>query len=168
MIFTTGLDPANPSGNGTHTSSTAGDSFKFQFAGSSISVNGIQPWQTSGNMTVAFSVDDEPTTTQTFPRGNHVSYVTTTTNYAFFEDDSLSSGNHTLTVNIIEVNGNSSMIVDCLTYIPSFSTLASKPHFTNSGSSSTVLSTSTASSAAKLLFLLLFPLRTDQTIQRLL
>jgi len=98
--------------------------------GISINVYGVMPWGSDGSIGATFSVDGH-STAQTFTANGAASNgLTNATNYAFFQNTSLSSGNHTLTVNVTSVSGNMPFIIDYLTYIPNFANLDSKPNFT--------------------------------------
>ncbi|KAF9072543.1 hypothetical protein BDP27DRAFT_395826 [Rhodocollybia butyracea] len=138
----TGAYDIAPAGNGSHTSTSMGDSFTFLFAGTTINVYGIMSWGSSGTIGALFSVDGY-STSLTFTAANTTSSngLTNSTNYPLFSNTTLSSGNHTLTVNVTTVSGNLPFIIDYLTYHPNFDNVNSKPQFTGqtgtgSGSSS--------------------------------
>ncbi|THU94657.1 hypothetical protein K435DRAFT_860286 [Dendrothele bispora CBS 962.96] len=103
---------ARPHGNGTHESGEVGDYFIFQFQGSSILVGGITP----RNRTAVFTSE---TTSQAIG----------TPHFPYFQNDSLAEGNHTLIMTVDDVTGNTSVVIDYLTYKPSFATLKDKPIF---------------------------------------
>ncbi|KAJ3856621.1 hypothetical protein EV368DRAFT_13160, partial [Lentinula lateritia] len=125
----TGAYDLTPAGNGTHTSSSAGDTFTFSFAGTTINVYGIMSWGSTGSVKASFNVDGY-TTSQTFTANTAANNgLTNSTNYPFYSNTSLSSGNHTLTVNVTSVSGNLPFIIDYLTYQPNFDNIDSKPNF---------------------------------------
>ncbi|KAF8827751.1 hypothetical protein HHX47_DHR4000260 [Lentinula edodes] len=126
----TGTYDLAPAGNGTHTSTFAGDAFTFTFAGTTINVYGIMSWGSTGSVKASFSVDGY-STSQTFTANTAANNgLTNSTNYPFYSNTSLSSGNHTLTVNVTSVSGNLPFIIDYLTYQPNFDNIDSKPNFT--------------------------------------
>ncbi|KAK7439774.1 hypothetical protein VKT23_017348 [Stygiomarasmius scandens] len=115
-----------PQGNGTHSSDTEGDSFTFQFAGSSISVSGINPVQPGCVLGMDFTVDSITTSKTFFYDG---SSFPGTPHFIYFENQSLEPGNHTLIATITLIRGNITASIDYLTYRPSFSTILDKPVF---------------------------------------
>ncbi|KIK66662.1 hypothetical protein GYMLUDRAFT_909571 [Collybiopsis luxurians FD-317 M1] len=125
-----------PNGNGTHSSSTVGDSFEFQFAGTSIAVAGVLAMNEGDSFAASFNLDNRNFTYIPFREAG------TAFNYVYFSD-SFSAGNHTLTVNLTQVTGNAAFVVDYLMYKPTFDFLSQKPNFTQpsatngSGSSGT-------------------------------
>ncbi|THV02160.1 hypothetical protein K435DRAFT_836527 [Dendrothele bispora CBS 962.96] len=147
----TDLHPATrPHGNGTHESDKVGDSLIFQFQGTSILVAGIAPL----NRTVE-SLTDRPIFNPplgyfnlglNFTLDGYSQLVTFTNedlslpggspHFPYFRNDSLSEGNHTLIMTVVDVTGNTSVIIDYLTYNPSFATVRDKPTFSISNSTS--------------------------------
>ncbi|KAK7449203.1 hypothetical protein VKT23_013349 [Stygiomarasmius scandens] len=123
-----------PHGNGTHSSMTVGDSFTFQFAGSSILVAGIYPGFPNTYLSIEFTVDSD-VYPQIFHYDGSTSLNAQYPHFIYFRNDSLNPGNHTLTVTIVQVEGNISATFDYLTYRPSFDTIAKKPIFGNHSSS---------------------------------
>ncbi|KIK66661.1 hypothetical protein GYMLUDRAFT_55376 [Collybiopsis luxurians FD-317 M1] len=117
-----------PNGNGTHSSSTVGDSFEFQFAGTSIIVAGVISLSNGDSFTASFALDNSNPTVISF----QISSVLDPHefNFIYFNDSSLSAGNHTLTVNLTQVAGNAAFVVDYLMYEPTFDFLSGKPNFT--------------------------------------
>ncbi|PBK67108.1 hypothetical protein ARMSODRAFT_1021068 [Armillaria solidipes] len=103
----------HPLGNSTKDSSTAGDSFSFQFTGTNVSVFGAQRLSIIGGISADFSVDGEKTTTfstTSNASGNDIA------NTMFFSSPVLASGAHTLFMNITEVAGDQSFMLDYITY----------------------------------------------------
>ncbi|KAK7435350.1 hypothetical protein VKT23_019701 [Stygiomarasmius scandens] len=120
---------ATPLGNTTHLTNNVGDSFLFQFAGTSVSVYGVFLSTATGSVDVEFRLDD-----QAFPK--HISVDSGTPsaydeapNHLFFKQDALKPGNHTLSANVTNSQGSQKLIIDYILYTPSFSSLASKPNF---------------------------------------
>ncbi|PBK67112.1 hypothetical protein ARMSODRAFT_339052 [Armillaria solidipes] len=98
----------HPLGNSTKDSSTAGDSFSFQFTGTNVSVFGAQRLSIIGGISAGFSVDGEKTTTfstTSNASGNDIA------NTMFFSSPVLTSGAHTLFMNITEVAGDQSFML---------------------------------------------------------
>ncbi|KAF5347043.1 hypothetical protein D9758_011635 [Tetrapyrgos nigripes] len=133
-----GHGTVSPHGNSTHVSSTKGDSFTFNFAGTSIQVFGVI--FESSSFTVQATLDGQPNTrgiSNTLP-GMHVPFFSTETD--------LPPGNHTLVftvqdskIEIIGAVGDAVIGVDYILYTPSFQTIKDKPLFpvADSGSSTT-------------------------------
>ncbi|KAK7462123.1 hypothetical protein VKT23_007726 [Stygiomarasmius scandens] len=161
-----------PHGNGTHNSISVGDSMIFQFegdfkqscllsefytlVGTSISVVGLSPValeyldpvngvnSSDYHLSLNFTLDGKFTTVN-FTEGNGLPHFT------FFHADGLSTGDHILSMTV-ENNINSTVIIDYLTYKPSFPTLQDKPIFqpiTPGTSSSTAVSPSPTSEENK-------------------
>ncbi|KAK7028928.1 hypothetical protein VNI00_014765 [Paramarasmius palmivorus] len=107
-----------------HSSNTSGDSFEFRFSGTSISVYGLHA--PSGDYAVDFIVDGSIRRAN-YPH-DHDPQDGWMTNYKFYENTTLSPGNHTLVVNVTDVR-NSSFLLDYITYTPSFSFIQEKPIF---------------------------------------
>ncbi|KAK0443899.1 uncharacterized protein EV420DRAFT_1649011 [Desarmillaria tabescens] len=123
----------HPLGNSTKDSTIVGDSFSFQFTGTNISVFGIQRNSIVGVISANISVDGGKTTTfsTTSTRsGNDLA------NTMFFSSPILSSGIHTLIMNITEVTGDQSLKLDYLTYSDQVSDGDSSPSPSSSASSS--------------------------------
>lgn len=117
----------HPLGNSTRDSSTAGDSFTFQFTGTNVSVFGVQRLSIVGSISADFSVDGGKTTTfstTSNASGNDVA------NTMFFSSQILTSGTHTLFMDITKVTGDQSFMLDYITYSDQVS------HGSNSSSSS--------------------------------
>ncbi|THU77557.1 hypothetical protein K435DRAFT_877696 [Dendrothele bispora CBS 962.96] len=137
---------ARPHGNGTHESDKVGDYFIFQFQGSSILVGGITPQNRTdpiyqvvlANISELSSFDnfhlklnftlDGYSQAAVFT-GETISQPVGTPHFPYFQNDSLAEGNHTLVMTVDDVTGNTSVVIDYLTYKPSFATLKDKPIF---------------------------------------
>ncbi|KAJ7278785.1 hypothetical protein C8J57DRAFT_1304524 [Mycena rebaudengoi] len=122
-----------PHGNTSHISSTVGDSFTFQFAGTSLLISGITPGDDKGKdwfLQMEFMLDGN-TTTANFTR--NPAYVTKP-HFRYFSSGTLKSGNHTLIGKILAAAGSPSPAaqIDYITYKPSFLTLHDKPNFGSS------------------------------------
>ncbi|KAJ3733637.1 hypothetical protein DFJ43DRAFT_1068117 [Lentinula guzmanii] len=129
LVMNGGWANGPPLGNSTHRTNSVGDSFKFQFSGSSISVFGVFEWTGTGSVTLDFNLDNQTTPSViSVPSGSSPSHPETP-NHLFFSSN-VTAGNHTLLVNVTDAVGNQTFVFDYLTYIPSFESLASKPNFT--------------------------------------
>ncbi|THV02161.1 hypothetical protein K435DRAFT_922085 [Dendrothele bispora CBS 962.96] len=137
---------ARPHGNSTHESDGIGDSFIFQFQGTSILVAGVAPLnRTVESFTVGDheSVLDPPVSNfrleLNFTLDGHSESVVYTNggfpqpggspHFPYLRNDSLSEGNHTLIMTVVDVTGNTSVVIDYITYKPSFATAGDKPTF---------------------------------------
>ncbi|KAF7342472.1 Gpr1 family protein [Mycena venus] len=123
----------SPHGNTSHTSSTIGDSFAFQFSGTSLVVSGVTPGDDKGQdwfLQMEFTLDGS-TATANFTRDP--AYVTKP-HFTYFSSGTLKSGNHTLVGKILAATGSPSPAaqIDYITYKPSFLTLKDKPTFDSS------------------------------------
>ncbi|KAJ3885575.1 hypothetical protein GG344DRAFT_11113, partial [Lentinula edodes] len=119
-----------PLGNSTHRINSLGNAFRFQFSGSSIAVFGVFGWTGAGSLTLDFALDNQTTTSVvSIPSGSTPPHQETP-NYQFLSSN-LTSGNHTLFVNVTDTIGNQTFVFDYLTYILSFELLANKPDFTD-------------------------------------
>ncbi|KAK0243379.1 hypothetical protein EDD85DRAFT_786286 [Armillaria nabsnona] len=123
----------HPLGNSTKDSSTAGDSFSFQFTGTNVSVFGAQRLSIIGSISADFSVDGGKTTT--FPTTSNAS-GNDIANTMFFSSSILASGTHMLFMNITEVSGDQTFILDYITYSDQVSHDNSPPSPTSSSGSS--------------------------------
>jgi hypothetical protein len=158
--------PGYPYGNATHWSSKPGDNFTFRFSGkqparfpaeafqlffspgTSIAIYGIISWNDPGSLAATYSIDGTP----------HLSFISVdpsatgytndgeVTNQLYFYLDRLSSGPHTLFVNITEAN-HQIFKLDYIVYAPSFDTLSSMPSL-SAGISSTTGSGASSSTAS--------------------
>jgi len=98
-----------------------------EVSGTSIAVIGMLFPSNGDSFTATFNVDDSD---QPFTRKFNASDVTThQNNFVFFNQSTLSSGNHTLTVNLTEAIGAAVFAVDYLLYKPTFGSLSEKPDF---------------------------------------
>ncbi|THU75902.1 hypothetical protein K435DRAFT_880010 [Dendrothele bispora CBS 962.96] len=131
---------ARPHGNSTHESDNVGDYFVFQFQGTSILVAGITPLNRTDKASNA--VESSPNNFHLKLNftldGYSQSVVFTneglpqpvgTPHFIYFQNESLVEGNHTLIMTLDDVTGNTSVVIDYLTYQPSFATLKDKPVF---------------------------------------
>ncbi|THU75982.1 hypothetical protein K435DRAFT_879897 [Dendrothele bispora CBS 962.96] len=135
---------AKPHGNGTHESDSVSDYFIFQFQGSSILVGGVTPMNRTDQTFIDVFGTRNTTVSNFHLRLNFTldghSQVVVFTNetlsqpigtphFPYFRNDSLAEGNHTLIMTVDDVTGNTSVVIDYLTYKPSFATLKDKPTF---------------------------------------
>ena len=101
--------------------------------GTSVFVYGIFSWAQIGNLTATYALDGTLTTETYLATTSSPQFVKKfeqESNYILFSSDPLPAGDHTLVINITQCV-NQIFILDYITYIPSFSTLASMPNLTN-------------------------------------
>ncbi|KAJ7107080.1 hypothetical protein C8R44DRAFT_714866 [Mycena epipterygia] len=136
-FFTTGhgFPSGLPFQNATHQSTTIGDSLTFQFAGTSVEVRGVFQWNATGSIGASFSVDGN-SSALTFSSSPQAPF-NDQPNFEFFKATGLQSGNHTLVINVTNVAGAQSLMLDYILYQPAYDTLASKPNFTTPVTAST-------------------------------
>ncbi|KAK0443902.1 uncharacterized protein EV420DRAFT_1649014 [Desarmillaria tabescens] len=122
-----------------------GDSFSFEFTGTSVSVFGIRRNSIVGVISADFSVDGGKTTT----------FSTTSTrsgsdlaNTVLFSSPILSSGIHTLIMNITVVAGDQSLKLDYITYSDQVSDSNGSPSPSSSSTSSSRSNLPSGSSAS--------------------
>ncbi|THU94138.1 hypothetical protein K435DRAFT_900932 [Dendrothele bispora CBS 962.96] len=134
-------------GNSTHRSISAGDSFIFQFAGTSITVAGIFP-VLSNQPDVFFNLNftvDNLSIPSSFTQSDVADSQVKSRliggrqiHFPWFTNNSLTPGVHTLIVEVLNVGGldnNFAVEIDYLTYTPSFRTASEKPNFGNGSGS---------------------------------
>ncbi|KAF8881202.1 hypothetical protein BD779DRAFT_1546730 [Infundibulicybe gibba] len=125
--------------NGTHQSSTPGDTATFRFAGTSIGVYGVFSWVNTGSLGVTYTLNGI-STASTYPvtptTPEYVNKLRQHPNYMFFSNDSLPAGNHSLVIKITQASGPT-FSMDYITYKPSFPSLDLKPNLTDTSASST-------------------------------
>ncbi|KAF8874034.1 hypothetical protein BD779DRAFT_1451272 [Infundibulicybe gibba] len=146
-----------PFHNGTHQSTTPGDTASLM-PGNSVAVYGIFPWVTLGSVSVTYTLDNSNSTktytvTPSSPEFVNSKELLQQPNFQFFSEGSLAPGNHTLSINITEIN-NLTFVMDYLTYSPSFNSLTTKLNVTTpttpAPSTSTSLQASSSSSTSTL------------------
>ncbi|KAK0190372.1 hypothetical protein F5146DRAFT_551348 [Armillaria mellea] len=136
----------HPLGNSTKDSSTSGDSFSFQFTGTNVSVFGAQRLSIIGNISADFNIDGGKTTTfstTSNASGNDIA------NTMFFSSPFLTSGTHTLFMNITEVVGDQSFMLDYITHSDLVSHSSSSSSSSSSSGPSGTNTPSSASSPSK-------------------
>ncbi|KAJ7584357.1 hypothetical protein C8J56DRAFT_789922 [Mycena floridula] len=138
---------AEPVGNATHRSATVGDSFSFQFSGTSVALYGVFDWTEIGKMSVVFTLDGRHTTQDFIAAAGGTAPYQQQNHFLLFEQADLQATNHTVSTTITYADGNRDLIFDYITYVAAFSSLATKPKFTSSLASSSVQS-STATSTS--------------------
>ena len=112
-------------------------------AGSSISVYGVfsSSWN-RGNISATFTVDGV-TAPRTYKQDEIANRETP--NFLYYSSSELAAGDHTLIVNVTEVN-NRTFMLDYITYTPSFATFAAMPLLSNTTSTITSASVNTSTS----------------------
>ncbi|TFK40784.1 hypothetical protein BDQ12DRAFT_648037 [Crucibulum laeve] len=119
--------PSNTTNNlyqGTsHWSSTVGDSFQFQFAGTSVSLYGALFNAVIKNISLSFVINGVP-----IPTTISNSTLDTVPFVQLFHTD-LQTGNQTVVVNIMDISSEQAVGFDLITYNANFNNLASMPTF---------------------------------------
>jgi len=145
-----------PYGNATHQTCSTDASATFRFSGTSAALYGLFSFDIFGTISATYTMDGFPTNatyTVNASSPEFTSGVKQLENYLLYSNDSLSSGDHTLQLQITNCVSQT-FALDYIIYTPSFATLASKPSLplsspSNSGSpnpSSTLLQTGSLSS----------------------
>jgi hypothetical protein len=105
-----------------------------RFIGTSIKVLGFFPWRANGNITLAIGTDYPNLETISFPRLSEMPEgresvwdVDFEPDFLFYGNDSLSEGDHVLTINVTEITGDQSFILDSIIYTASYASLATMP-----------------------------------------
>ena len=101
--------------------------------GTSVIVYGIFSWAQIGNLTATYTLDGTSTTGTYFVTTSSPQFTKKfeeESNYILFSLDPLSAGGHTLVINITQCV-NQTFILDYITYVPSFLTLASMLNLTS-------------------------------------
>ncbi|TFK19550.1 hypothetical protein FA15DRAFT_708875 [Coprinopsis marcescibilis] len=128
-----------PFQNATRITDTVGSGFRFQFMGTSLRIYGFTQKGEAGSFEMTHILDGENPRTQNYsvPRvpddvraqvgDEQADYVVWFPNWLLAEYTSLGPGEHSITVILNSVNGQS-LSFDYLTYTPSFPSLANKPY----------------------------------------
>ncbi|KAJ6517358.1 hypothetical protein C8R47DRAFT_1031835 [Mycena vitilis] len=132
----------------THRTSNVGDSFSFQFAGTSLQISGITPGAGQNWLLhMEFTVDGNTTTKIFTPiPGDDRGAIP---NFVYFDATfDAAVGNHTLVAKVVDAAGSPppAAQIDYITYRPSFVTIGSKPNFLAPASNGTGAPSSTSSS----------------------
>ncbi|KAF9059596.1 hypothetical protein BDP27DRAFT_1431143 [Rhodocollybia butyracea] len=98
--------------------------------GTSISVYGVNTqFPGAGILTMTFTLDNKSTSAP-FTYEPSSNFVPGFSNFQYFSQDNLVPGNHTLIVEVTQIQGgNISAVIDYLTYTPSWMFLIDKPNF---------------------------------------
>ncbi|KAJ7572277.1 hypothetical protein C8J56DRAFT_875883 [Mycena floridula] len=120
-----------PFQNTTHRASTPGSIFSFSYTGSSLSLYGVFDWDQLGSYELTSTIDDEPPVSKIFDARNDLNpnKYQQQPNFLLFSTEELEAGNHTVTFTLSKCV-NQTLIVDYITYAPSFSTLLTMPNLT--------------------------------------
>ncbi|KAJ7582323.1 hypothetical protein C8J56DRAFT_895110 [Mycena floridula] len=128
-----------PFQNTTHTSSTPGSTFSFSYTGTetgsfactTMSLYGVFLWEQLGAVELVATVDDQPPVTKTFDArtDTHHGTMLREVNFVLFTTPDLKAGSHTVSFNLTKCV-NQTLIIDYITYEPSFSSLATMPNLT--------------------------------------
>lgn len=148
LIQETQLLSVSPVGCAAKSNSLSQCNFEIS-TGSSLSVYGIFSWANLGLLSATYSLDGDvlpesySVTTSTF---EYVNDYGEASNFLLFSDDTIQPGNHTLVINVTQCI-NQTFMLDYITYIPSFTTLATMPNLTGITTSAANASTSTTATA---------------------
>ncbi|KAL0957122.1 hypothetical protein HGRIS_003215 [Hohenbuehelia grisea] len=112
--------------NTTHSTKKSGSRFTFDFTGSSISVFGILQSRLGGKWTAKFSVDGGSSNVYTAEFSNSTMRSFDRTNIQLYHTD-LKPGSHVLDVQVSEMSGDQSFVLDYILYNASFANALSKP-----------------------------------------
>ncbi|KAF9071255.1 hypothetical protein BDP27DRAFT_1362032 [Rhodocollybia butyracea] len=122
-------------GGGPGTSSAIiGATVKFPFAGWNITLLGFFDSSTSGNITLGVSLDEQTQARFEF-EGDRGGFLTSYFEYFTLVQQESDSGNHTITVEVLEASLSQAFSFRGFTYIPSFATLNDMPDLSVSTSS---------------------------------
>ncbi|KAJ7584232.1 hypothetical protein C8J56DRAFT_1028154 [Mycena floridula] len=121
---------ALPFQNTTHTASTPGSMFSFSYTGSSLSIYGVFNRDQLGSYELTSTIDDELPVSKTFDARNGLTLgaLQQQLNFVLFSRE-LEAGHHTATFTLSKCI-NQTLIVDYITYKPSFSSLSTMPNLT--------------------------------------
>ncbi|KAJ7592363.1 hypothetical protein C8J56DRAFT_1131997 [Mycena floridula] len=130
-LFPTTSSPALPFQNTTHTASTPGSMFSFSYTGSSLSLYGVFDWEQLGNYELTSTIDSGLPASKTFDARNDLKprEFQQQPNFLLFSTGELETGNHTATFTLSKCS-NQTLIVDYITYTPSFASLSTMPNLT--------------------------------------
>ncbi|PPQ92273.1 hypothetical protein CVT25_008581 [Psilocybe cyanescens] len=126
------VTPGSPFRNSTHQTWSAGDSLSFSFTGTSVAVYGIFSWENLGSLSATYTLDgisQLKSYSVTVGSPQFASQVGQVPNFLFYASGSISSGEHTLIINITQ-SMNQSFILDYFTYLPSFTLSSQMPNYT--------------------------------------
>ncbi|KAJ3488305.1 hypothetical protein NLJ89_g11631 [Agrocybe chaxingu] len=132
------IPSGTPFQNGTHRSWVVGDKASFNFTGSSVAVYGIFSWDQLGMLSATYILDGtshSQTYSVTTSSPEYLNDIGEAPNFLFYSTDRLSSGQHTLDIEITHSN-NQSFILDYITYAPSFDSISRVPSPSSSTSPS--------------------------------
>jgi hypothetical protein len=151
--------------NGTHQTSSIGDSFTFSYTGkfvfmssltslylsfglirigTNMTVYGILP-RPDGSLSLSYTIDGGNATTVSH---KIIDSTTDTLNHPMLQTGPLVAGNHTIAVTLTDIITSYMFIVDYITYVPSFQSLAAMPDLSNSSSEPLRNSTSTSNTSS--------------------
>ncbi|KAJ7584406.1 hypothetical protein C8J56DRAFT_151538 [Mycena floridula] len=119
----------------SHQTSTAGSSFSFSFTGTNMTLYGVFHWDPLGSFDLITTVDNHSPVAQTFDSAVD-SNPTSQSNFVLFTSGELIAGNHTVSVNLSRCD-NQVLVIDYITYTPSFSSLSTMPNLTHLSPAST-------------------------------
>lgn len=103
-----------------------------------------------GSFNLSFQIDNQSPSTKMFSSQGSDPQAKDTQeehNFKLFDTGELQAGNHTVLLNLTACT-DQTLMVDFLTYTPSFSTLATMPNLTSSSDSAQTVSSTSSSSAS--------------------
>ncbi|KAJ7574236.1 hypothetical protein C8J56DRAFT_872510 [Mycena floridula] len=120
-------------GNTTHQTSRIGDSFKFSYTGTNLTIYGFMVRDQSGTFELSVTLDDGiplklPFTSQV--NNGDTTYAGKQLNFPLYTTGPVDAGNHTVVFNVTAC-AQQLIVVDYIIYEPSFATWAMMPNLTS-------------------------------------
>ncbi|KAJ7587359.1 hypothetical protein C8J56DRAFT_78414 [Mycena floridula] len=122
--------PALPVQNGTHQTSTVGNSLTFSYTGTSMQLYGILQ-AAGGSLQLSYTIDSGNVLQETHTPDLTTPFKNDVLNYMLVDTGPLEPGNHTVVVQLAATI-DQSLIVDYIQYQPGFDTLATMPNLSDS------------------------------------
>ncbi|KAF9068601.1 hypothetical protein BDP27DRAFT_1326989 [Rhodocollybia butyracea] len=134
VVFEGQWQDSVPSGGPGKSSGTAGNTMKFPFTGWNVTLLGYFDPTASGNLTLGVSLDEQTQVQLEFEGEGQTSFSNYFEYFTLVQQES-DSGNHTITVEVLEASLSQILGFRGFTYIPGFATLNDMPDLSVSISS---------------------------------